>query len=425
MEAAFNEALARIDTEVADDPKLQVDLLDDFGEVLANQGRFDEAKALFGRALALAETQYPADNPVIAETLVNQVAINQMVGTTLLAAPAAERAFEIFRKHQQTLPMHYANAVSALMVMRDAQGRPEEALALALEVLELTRRHREADSRPDALFAALNSVASVLLNLGRHAEAEPFAREAVVEAERLGGGGAPIVGAALNGLQMIVYRLGRYDEAQQIAQLRVKIARAAFGDRHPMTADALRDLAWVEEELGHFDAAQKHFDTAIEVMRETDSEEPIPALRMRALFRRNRGDAAGALADFEAGIAQCIERRPDHVICQVLRANRAGHIARMGRGAEALRESDAVLAILERMQRVEGNEYAQALESRALALNAIGRADGARETQQRAIDRYIALFGEEHREAQRARKNLKQLGEPATGELQSVEAEIR
>jgi tetratricopeptide (TPR) repeat protein len=213
-----------------------------------------------------------------------------------------------------------------------------------------------------------------------------------------------------------VYRLGRHEEAAELARRRVKVARAAFGDRHPMTASALRDLASVEQDLGRFDLAREHYDTAIGVMLDSGDEQVIQALRMRALFRRGQGDAAGALSDFDAGLVQCRKYKPDHAICQVLRANRAGQLARMGRGEEALGESDAVLAEFARMEGVDDNEYAQALEARAFALDAVGRGDEARATQEQAIARYAAIFGAGHVEVERARANLARLGLPATRE---------
>src|SRR5690606_4558983 len=51
---AFEEAVARIDVEFADDPETRIDLLDDFGEIRAGQGDFEGSHALFERALALA-----------------------------------------------------------------------------------------------------------------------------------------------------------------------------------------------------------------------------------------------------------------------------------------------------------------------------------------------------------------------------------
>jgi hypothetical protein len=64
---------------------------------------------------------------------------------------------------------------------------------------------------------------------------------------------------------------------------------------------------------------------------------------------------------------------------------------------------------MERMQRADDNEYAQALEAKAFALQAVGQSTEARATQERAIARYEALFGAEHRETQRARGNLAKL----------------
>jgi serine/threonine-protein kinase len=407
LSEAFDEALKRIDTEVAGDAKLQVDLLDDFGESLSNQGRFDEAETLFARALALAETQYPPDDPVIAETLLNQVALANATGTSLRALAAAERAHAILQAHRDDLPSQYAQALSALAVVRSAQGSSNEALTLNLEVLAIARALGDPNS--DQLLSALYNVSSGLLGLGRHAEAEPYAREALIEAKRLWGPDTPRLSTIMSVLQMIVYRMGNMDEATQLAQESYRLAKNAFGDQHPMTAEALGELASIEEERGQIDAAREHYDAAIGTMLAIGDEQVIMALRSRALFRRRQGDSDGALADFDEALAQCRRHRPDHLICLVVRANRAGHLARMGRGDEALREADAVLTELKRTKQDGDNEYPQALEARAFALHALGRREEAVATQQQAIDRYVAIFGVDHAEAKRARGNLEKL----------------
>lgn len=71
VDAAFDALLERARTELANDPVLQADVLDDFGEIRANQGRFDEARELFDEALAVAEREFHPNHPAVAESLLN------------------------------------------------------------------------------------------------------------------------------------------------------------------------------------------------------------------------------------------------------------------------------------------------------------------------------------------------------------------
>jgi eukaryotic-like serine/threonine-protein kinase len=409
VSAAFDQALKRIDTDVANDPKLQIDLLDDFGEVLINQGRFDEARVLLARSLALAEKHYPADDPVIAESLLNHASLSFYTGHVLEAAPYIERAVDILKKHEADLPMQYSQALSGLSGLRNAQGRVEEALEISGRNLELARNHIKTG---DGLGAALNNHATALLEAGGHdAEAEAVSRESVLELERHIGSNSPLLENPLGVLAQILYRQGKAEELIEVNERRMRIMRAAFPQGHPGIADVLTDIAWQYFEMGDLERARHSLDEAIVLAAATDSTRTMIPLRYRALLEVKLRNYPAALADFDRALEPCIAGKNANTFCTVLQINRAGLLARMGQGAEAMREVDAAIEELGRRGLLEDNEYAQALEAKATAYHALGQRDQALSTQQKAIELYIAIFGEEHSEVQRGRRNLKKLQE--------------
>jgi eukaryotic-like serine/threonine-protein kinase len=404
VDAAFDDALKRIDTDVVNDPKLQIDLLDDFGEVRINQGRFDEARVLLDRALALAEKHYPADDPVIAETLLNRASLASFTGQMLDSAADVERAVAILQPHEAELPGQYSMALSGLSALRNAQGRAEEYLALAMQNLELARKHLAPGSLE--YLSALNQVSVALVELGRHGEAESYANEFVREAEKIGGPSSPLLENALSVLSQVYYRQGKTAESMQVDERRLAIMRAAFPKGHPGTADVLTDVGWEAYELGDYDKARRSFDEAIEIATAHGSSRVIMTLRYRALMEAKLGNLPAALADFDRASAPCISKALAITLCTVVRTNRAGLLAKMGRGQEAMREVDAVIAELTTQNLLGDNEYAQALESKAAAFSALGQPDQARETQKLAIARYVAIFGAGHTEVKRAERGL-------------------
>jgi serine/threonine-protein kinase len=404
---AFEDAVKRVDSELASDPKLQVDVLDDFGEIRANQGRFSEARDLIGRALSLAEKTYPADHPAIAESLLNRAAIENMEGGDFAAATQdAERAVRILEAHAESEPISLANALNSLGTIYNQSGRVDEVLPLLVRSVDLWRRH--GDRKSDGLAAALHNTGNALFESGRVAEAKPFAEESLAEVTRLRGENSPQLEPVLNLLSQIHYRNGDTAAVEATNARRLKLLTDVFPGAHPWTASLLIDLGHALMDSDPAKAAE-HFDAAIAMYRELESPRVVTALRYRALLAGSKTGNAEAKRWFDEAVDECTKRALDHVLCDVARSNRAGVIAALGDGELALAEVEFALASLKAKDADKDNEYAQALESKALALKALGQQDAALVTQTQAIERYLSLYGEGHEELARARRNLAKL----------------
>jgi serine/threonine-protein kinase len=404
---AFEDALARIDSELAEDPKLQIDVLDDFGEIRAGQGRFDDARALVSRALTLAEATYPADHPVLAESLVNRSVINTYSGgSTDVIAADIERAVAILERHVDSEPLNLATALGALAGVRGRQGHEDEVLAATERALALWRQYGKDND--EGMAAALHNTASALHTLRRNDEAEILSLEAIERMTMLGGPDTPRLDPLLATLSSIQYRKGEIEQSMATSQRRLRLLQGLFDGPHPWMASVLTDIGQQATET-HPELAADHLDRAIAMYRSLDSPRILGPLRYRALLAEDMAGPAAALPWFDQALDLCRERALASVVCDLVRANRAGVLADLGDGAGALREVEAAMAAMRASGNAQNHEYAQALESQALAQRALGQEAAARQSQEDAVERYVTLFGEAHPEVERARRNLAKL----------------
>jgi serine/threonine-protein kinase len=390
LDQAFEDALARIDTELGAEPVLQADLNDDFGEILATKGRFDEAQARFEKALGLAEAHHPPNSPAIGESLINLGLLQAYRGRELDGKPWVERAVQVFEQHADTEPLALGNARMALASIMQQEGKIAESLPLVESAAALYRAHLPAgDIRlPIVLF----NLGMAYHGRGRYAEAAALFDEALPIAEGLHGKDSAGILPMLDGLIVNRDALEQYDEARTVAERALAIAAVAFPDAHPRHAEALIEAGFRRLHGGDAGGAEL-LHRGIAMYRELESEGELRGWRLLGVGLE--GTAADAA--IVAGVKRCAElERPRHPECLQLRALDAMRIARIGAGAQALALADAVLA--DAIARdPKGDATGVAHEARAEALIALGRRDEAITALRAAEALYRERYGETHR----------------------------
>ncbi len=406
---AFDASLKRIDTEFADDPMLQGALLDDFGEILTTKGDFDHAQVLLDRALALAEQTHDANDPAIAETLVNLGVLAAYRGDILPAKPYLQRAVAILELHVRDLPGDYANALSALASVVLREGNQREGARMLQRVLEI---ERAANATPTRLVAALTNVANSQVSLGNFDEAEARASEALGISERAFGKESANVIPSLWTLERAAYHRGDFKQQQQLVERELAIARAAFPPGHPWVTTALGASGFSLMLNGKAKEGEARLREALRLLeRAGDNGLDVQMIQQRLWvgLRRN-GDAKAALVVIEAAWKNCsAQGYRQHKSCLVVRASRAQSLAEAGQGERALIEAEAAEQGLKKVLGERSEELAQALEARASALSALQRHDAAIAAQREAADMFEAVNGAQHFTTLRARKTLAQM----------------
>ena len=406
---AFDDTLERIDTEFADDPLLQGELLDDFGEITTTKGKLDQSQALFERALALAEQTRGLDDPAVAESLVNLGVVASYRGDVMAAKPYLQRAVKILAPHSRELPRDYANALSALSVVMDEEGNRAEAERLQRLAIQILR---EAKVAPEMLIPALSNLATSQSNVGNFNEAESLANELLAIAEHAFGKESANIIPPLWTLEVVADHRGNLELEQRLVERRLAVARAALPPGHPWLAITLGKSGFMLMRVGKAKEGEARMREALGLLaREGNKGDDVQLIQRRLwIGLRQNGDTRAARVAIEAAWKSCgTQKSQQSKLCLTIRANRAQSLAEAGQGELALSEADAATQGLKQQLGERSGELAQALEAQARALVALKRRDEALTAQRAAADMFEAVNGIQHAATLGARQALTQM----------------
>jgi serine/threonine-protein kinase len=407
LQQAFDDALARVDREFDDQPLLAIDLNDDFGETLVNQGRFDEGRARLQKALALAEKNLPADSPVIAESLVNLGALASQQGVLVDAKPLVERALAILETLRTSHPVLLANAKFLQVDVLLAEGKVDAAEPIARDALALHVAHLPADDA--RLPVSLFTMGMVLRHQRKNAEARPFLDDAVKRAEALQGGDAAALIFMLDGVRGNANALMDPKRERAAVDRMLEVARTNFPGDHPLHADAL-------VEAGNVRLRDHGAEEGEAMLREAAAMyarlgHPLEARAWRLLgwgnhFWERYERAAEAL---EQGFARCATIGPTHAECMSIASDRVATLVKLGRAKEALAASEALDRIVASSGTPGLDTTQMADEARAEAYAVNGRVAEAVALYDGLIDTYSANYGADSNIVARTRQRREEI----------------
>ena len=281
--------------------------------------RYSEAEPLFKRALALLEGLGAANTQDQARVMSNLARVYQELGRYAEAESLFKQAFVIFEKVRNQLyqrmvrqyrdvAIGYVNDVAGslndLASLYIDLGRYAEAEPLLKRALAL----RESSQGPDSLElgADLESLGRVYRILGRNADAELSLKRGIAIAERameapVGmrvGAGYPVFGRLYSELSLVYGNLSRYDEAETAAKRALANVEQSLGPDHPFLAKVLDGLAGVYLSQRRFAEAEQLLRRALAIDEKvlgTTHVEVAQLLDRLAKAKLAKGEAVEAL----------------------------------------------------------------------------------------------------------------------------------
>ena len=215
--------------------------LNNLGEVVKAQGRYEEAERLYRQALAIDRATIGAGHPEYANHLNNLAGVVEAQGRYAEAERLYRQALEIDGATIGEGHPAYAIRLNNLAVVVQAQRRHNEAEALYREALEIGRA-TIGEEHP-AYATRLNNLGEVVKAQGRHDEAEGLYRQALEIDRATRGEAHPDYAIALANLGRLMGQTGRVAEGRDVLEQALATFRAALPAGHPHIAETERRLA--------------------------------------------------------------------------------------------------------------------------------------------------------------------------------------
>jgi non-specific serine/threonine protein kinase/serine/threonine-protein kinase len=240
--------VARIETDLANEPVIQAGLLRNLGMGLTWRGSYDRARPLYERALALQREHLGPEHAEIAATLARLGNLLALTGDLDESRRVLEGSLAMSRRVLDPGARQIGWTASSLGFVLWRLGRNDEALARYDEALAL-QASEERGPRVD-MATTLQHRGWLRLEAGEPERArEDFDRALAIKEELLGEDHAE-VGSILVGLGSTHRILGEPETARTHLERAVAILESTLGPDHVLVAGALAHLGMAHADLG-------------------------------------------------------------------------------------------------------------------------------------------------------------------------------
>ncbi|MFL5355066.1 tetratricopeptide repeat protein [Archangium sp.] len=361
--------------DVADDDRARADALYEQAIVFQAMGKYEEARSLYERALALRQKALGPEHAVVANSLNSLGTVLAAMGKYAEARDSYERALVIRRKALGPDNPLVANSYNYLGTAFDAMGKYEEALAEYEHALAI-RKNVLGNEHPD-VASALTNMGTALDALGRTDEALRVYEQALAIREKLLAPDHPDVASTLNNLGVALRAMGRYPEARARLERALAIRQKTQGPEHPDVATTLTDLAQVLRAMKKYPEARVHSLRALAIQEKAlEPGHPDLAITLQVLGNvlRDMGRYEEARTRHERALA--LRRKAlgaDHFLVAESLGSLGRTLVRLKRWDEAGQDLEQALARWEKESKPQPRGYSDALLGMGEWLLARGR----------------------------------------------------
>jgi non-specific serine/threonine protein kinase/serine/threonine-protein kinase len=261
----------RIENELAQDPRLEAQLLWTIGRVYSSLGLYPKAEPLLSRSLEIRRRVLGPQDPDTLQTMDALAALYELEGRY---GDAEKLGIQTVALHRRVLGESNPDTLTSMSNLADVyerQGRYDEAEKLWSEVLDIRRRVLGPDN-PD-MFRSLDELASAYRDRGRYADAEKLYLEEIAGRTRIQGADHPRTLWAMNNLGLTYQSEKRYDEAEAIHSKTLEVRRRVLGNEHPRTLASMGNLSAVYLAEGRYEEAERLVRETLEINQRVQGDE--------------------------------------------------------------------------------------------------------------------------------------------------------
>jgi tetratricopeptide (TPR) repeat protein/predicted Ser/Thr protein kinase len=274
------------------------------GDVAIKQGRYEEAAARYGEAVAIVRSQVGPASPELAHLVSVEATAYEQLGRYDEARARYEAALQIEQALLGDSHPDVAITLQSLGIVDEAQGKFHDAVAreaksLAIFQAALGPRHRLVAQAHDELASAYYQDGNTDRALAEY-------QSAIDIAAATRGARDPSTAHYLGNRAVVLSHLGKLDEAYATLQRELAIEIEAFGEDHPNVAETRINVGSLLHEQGKDRQALASYRAALVTLRRArDSGHPQIASAMlgTCVVENGLADYQSALGDAQAVLA--------------------------------------------------------------------------------------------------------------------------
>ncbi|ORY09124.1 hypothetical protein BCR34DRAFT_625896 [Clohesyomyces aquaticus] len=217
--------------------------------VLGRQGKYSEAESMHRQTLATSEKVLGVDHPDTLATMNNLAEVLSSQGKYLEAESMHRQTLATKEKvlgvdHPSTL-----TTMNNLAEVLSSQGKYSEAKSMHRQTLASSEKVLGVD-HPSTL-TTMNNLAEVLSSHGKYLEAESMHRQTLATKEKVLGVDHPSTLTTMNNLAEVLSSQGKYSEAKSMHRQTLATSEKVLGVDHPSTLATMNNLAEVLSSHGN------------------------------------------------------------------------------------------------------------------------------------------------------------------------------
>ena len=352
--------------------------------------------------------------PVAAQDLEKAAALNQQVGQLYAegryqeALPLAKEVLSLFEKNLEPDHPHISAALNNLASLYDALGEYAKAEPLMLKALAIDEK-LFGPQHPE-VASALNNLAVHYYYQGKYEQAVPLYRRALAIRETALGPEHLDVASILNNLAALLDVQGQYQEAEKLYERALAIREKVLGPNHPAVATILNNLAGLKDIRGDYSDAESLYIRALSIQEKTlgpDHPQTASTINNLALLYDTMGDFSRAETMYQRALEMRLKALgPDHPEVAVSYNNLATLYQSLGDLDRAQPLLEKALEIREKAYGPDHPEVAQSLNNLALLYDDLGNYQRAEPLYKQALATWEKTLGPNHPELASSLNNL-------------------
>jgi len=299
----LDQGAIRIETELADQPRIKAKLLDTLGTAYRYIGEPAKSIDLLRESVAL-HLDPRVEEPLKAAATLSQLAVGYSNNgySRQDAEAAARRSLELRLKNGGS-QLDIGDSYNTLGIVLSSEDRFDEAEMALHKGLDL-RRANGADEQ--MLASSWHNLGMVASDRDEYDEALADYRESLRLNEKASGKHTPQYQHTLTNYGVTLGRAGKTAEAVPVLQESLALARDLFGDDNNNIANVENELGSLFHDEGHFRDAITHYRESMRIneltMGENGAERAKPLNNLASAYE-DMGDYATAIPLFRESLA--------------------------------------------------------------------------------------------------------------------------